>query len=508
MNDEKSLLKYTLRYRYAFCSALVCGIIANLYMFTNKISFHDDIGELFSVGATYSSGRWFLGVLGKIVSILFGNYSLPVVEGLLTICFIALSSIFVIDIFDVKDKISVCLIGAIMAVFPTVFATFAYMFTAPYYYFALLLSVLSVYVVQQNKFGFLPAACLIACSTGIYQAFFSVSVSLFLGLLIMNSIKTEAKFPSIIAWGGVYIAILAAGLILYLILTRFSCWITGIPLSNYKGINSMGNLELSQIPILVKTAYASWLELTFKVGSLACSRFANILYLFFNCAYVCTAIINCIFVWKKDKFKAVLLLLMFLCFPLAVNLIYVMSPQGVNVLMTYGFVVAFIFLIALAEKQREYLSCFYSKICKRFVSGIVICLILVYIQYANVEYLRADFLQKQAHSYFTTMITQIKSTDGYLQGDMPIVFVGSHSGVGLDKTFLKNDYSTGVYPKELRVLINDYRWKEYMMKWCGYSAPIKDGKEYQQLPEVQEMNTYPGNNSIKIIDGVVVVKLS
>ena len=204
MNDEKFLLKYTLRYRYAFCSALVCGIIANLYMFTNKISFHDDIGELFSVGATYSSGRWFLGVLGKIVSMLFGNYSLPIVEGLLTIFFIALSSIFVIAIFDMKDKMSVCLTGAIMAVFPAVFATFAYMFTAPYYYFALLLSVLSVYVVQQNKFGFLPAVCLIACSTGIYQAFFPVSVSLFLGLLIMNSIQTEAKIPSIVMGGGVY----------------------------------------------------------------------------------------------------------------------------------------------------------------------------------------------------------------------------------------------------------------------------------------------------------------
>lgn len=46
------------------------------------------------------------------------------------------------------------------------------------------------------------------------------------------------------------------------------------------------------------------------------------------------------------------------------------------------------------------------------------------------------------------------------------------------------------------------------MKWCGYSAPIVDGKEYSQLPEVQEMSTYPGNNSIKVINGVVVVKLS
>lgn len=497
-----------MRHKYVLFSSLISGILANLYMFTNKISFHDDIGSLFSVGATYSSGRWFLGILGKIVSLLFGNYSLPMVEGILTIFFIALSSVFIIDIFSLKDKMSCCLIGAIMSVFPTVFATFAYMFTAPYYYFALLLSVLSVYVVQQFKFGFFPAVCLIACSVGIYQAFFPVSVSLFLGLLIMDAIQTEANVPAIVVRGIRYLLTLVSGLILYLLLTNLFCWLTGIPLSNYKGINSMGNLELSQIPILVKTAYVSWLALALKIGSLACSRFANILYLFFNCTIVVVAMVNCMFIWKKDKFKAVILLLMFLLFPLAVNLIYVMSPEGVNVLMTYSFVIAFILLVALAEKQKEYLSCIYSKVCKFSISGIVICLILIYIQYANVEYLRADFLQKQAHSYFTTLITQIKSTEGYTQGNMPITFVGSHSDIGLDKTFLKNEYNTGVYPKELKVLINDYRWKEYMMKWCGYSAPIVDGKEYSQLPEVQEMSTYPGNNSIKVINGVVVVKLS
>ncbi|MCD7909369.1 MAG: glucosyltransferase domain-containing protein [Clostridium sp.] len=203
ISNKKIQINCEIWHKYAFFSSVIFGVLANLYMLTNKISFHDDIGCLFTVGATYSSGRWFLGVLGKIVSMLFGNYSLPVLEGLLTIFFIALSSVFVIDIFNVKDKLSCCLIGAIMSVFPTVFATFAYMFTAPYYYFALLLSVLSVYVVQQHKFGFLPAICLIACSTGIYQAFFPVSVSLFLGLLITNAIQTEMKVPSIIIGGGV-----------------------------------------------------------------------------------------------------------------------------------------------------------------------------------------------------------------------------------------------------------------------------------------------------------------
>lgn len=42
----------------------------------------------------------------------------------------------------------------------------------------------------------------------------------------------------------------------------------------------------------------------------------------------------------------------------------------------------------------------------------------------------------------------------------------------------------------------------------GFAADVKDEKEYKDLPEVQVMNTYPNDDSIKIIDGVVVIKLS
>lgn len=70
---------------------MIIGIITNIYIFTNKMSFHDDIGCLFSVGVTYSSGRWFLGVLGSLINTLYGNYSLPVLEGLISIFFISLA---------------------------------------------------------------------------------------------------------------------------------------------------------------------------------------------------------------------------------------------------------------------------------------------------------------------------------------------------------------------------------------------------------------------------------
>lgn len=69
------------KYRWTIIAVFLTGIFAHGYMFTNKISFHDDIGCLFSVGATYSSGRWGLGIIEKILSFSIGKYSLSLWGG-------------------------------------------------------------------------------------------------------------------------------------------------------------------------------------------------------------------------------------------------------------------------------------------------------------------------------------------------------------------------------------------------------------------------------------------
>ena len=123
----------------AFISVLIWGMFANIYMFTNKISFHDDMGALFGVGTTYASGRWLLGILGDLVKKFYGNYSLPVLGGFLSLFFIALAAIILVDVFEIHSRVNSILAGAIMVLFPAVVSVFAYMYTAPYYYFALLL---------------------------------------------------------------------------------------------------------------------------------------------------------------------------------------------------------------------------------------------------------------------------------------------------------------------------------------------------------------------------------
>lgn len=108
-------------------------------------------------------------------------------------------------------------------------------------------------------------------------------------------------------------------------------------------------------------------------------------------------------------------------------------------------------------------------------------------------------------SYFTTMITQIKSTEGY-KDDMPVAYINFNDKQ--DSSLTINEELSGVNTipyYDTNIMINNFAIRSFIANWCGFS-PQLDYSAFQALPEVQEMTCYPDEGSIKIIDGIVVVK--
>lgn len=71
----------------AIGTALVVAILVHCMALFNKYSYLDDVASFNSVGTTYASGRWMLGILGWITDALFGSklYSLTIVNGMVVI---------------------------------------------------------------------------------------------------------------------------------------------------------------------------------------------------------------------------------------------------------------------------------------------------------------------------------------------------------------------------------------------------------------------------------------
>ena len=86
-----------------------------------------------------TSGRWFLTVACGISS----YFDLKWVNGVLSLLYLALSAVVLVKFFEVKSKIVMGIISALLVTFPAVCATFAYMYTADGYFLALWFAFLS-----------------------------------------------------------------------------------------------------------------------------------------------------------------------------------------------------------------------------------------------------------------------------------------------------------------------------------------------------------------------------
>lgn len=100
-------------------------------------------------------------------------YVSPGVNGILSIILIAITGMIIIKVFNIKSCISAALIGGVLVVFPAVTSTFAYMFTAPAYFLALLLAVKSIDIIykKQSVFRWLIGGLVLSFAIGIYQAY-------------------------------------------------------------------------------------------------------------------------------------------------------------------------------------------------------------------------------------------------------------------------------------------------------------------------------------------------
>lgn len=105
--------------KIAFTAAIVMGLIAHFYMFTNKLPNYDDLRTLDGFGTTFKSGRWFLWFLGAAAWHLDFVFSLPWVNGLTTLLFVALSAGLMADLLKIKSNIGNVLLGSAMIVFPS-----------------------------------------------------------------------------------------------------------------------------------------------------------------------------------------------------------------------------------------------------------------------------------------------------------------------------------------------------------------------------------------------------
>ena len=122
----------------ALFSAFAAGMLTHLFALTNVLHNYDDIViQPNDYGWGLPLGRWLLNILGGRAISWFGNYDLPLVNGLMLIVMVAVAATFFVAVFQLSTKGAVC-VGIVFAVAPAVTSTMFFRFLGAYYGLAIL----------------------------------------------------------------------------------------------------------------------------------------------------------------------------------------------------------------------------------------------------------------------------------------------------------------------------------------------------------------------------------
>lgn len=488
----------------AAIAAFLGGTLIHLFGLVTVIHNSDDIHcHPIGYGTGVTSGRWLLTILGDLLKKNDLNYNLGFFNGLAFIGLLAISAGILVSIFRIKHRQSAALIGLILVSFPTVCSTLLYKYTSALYGIAFLFSVFAVWVLPRYKIGgFLLSAFAIACSLGIYQAYLPVTAAVYVLWLYQVNLSEDISFTKLFRKGLYALGSMIFGLAIYFVITEISLDYYGKVLNEYQGINEMGKIHLAELPGLIGNTYRRYFRLPFdNYCDLATNKILKAVYLLIYLFNIVLSVLVLV-TKKKGLGNVIMAILLGSVFPIAVNLIEIMCPNSrIYTLMVFSCVAsAFVPVVLLDQLNTP------PKVIAKPVIAVLLLFVILNTYFNNLTYTSLYYVTRQTENYLNSMVTQIRMTEDF-SVDKKWAFIGKN-----EDPMVNNKWqSVPVYggAEHTNRMLSAYSWKEWIPPYLGISIPMADNATIdaiKQTPEFQEMSCWPNDNSIKIIDEIIVIK--
>ncbi len=495
-----------------FIVTFLFGLAAHALRITNVLSNDDNVlCTPDGYGSSFTSGRWALGWLGEFFTDTWGQFNLPAFNTLLTLVVLCAAAYVIVRLYEIQSLALSAAVGMVFISFPTITATLFFTFTSVYYAFAVLLAVLSVYLTKKYKFGFFAGIVCLAVSIGIYQAYLPLAIALSLMLVIQEAFTPGADLKKSFLHGVKYVAVIVAGLAVYMVMLKAALAIENLELSTYQGVNEMGNLDLKMLPGLLLDTYKKFALLLVKdVWGISATKVMRLCILLADLISIATGgylLIAYRRKWYFYVFGAALALM----FPIAVNSIIIMCPTSdIGTLMAYALVCIFILpvvLLNIAFKQEK----IPWKKGMNLLYNLAFCVLLLtslnQAWTANGNYTQMYYNNQQTISYFDTLVTRIRSADNY-RDENPVYFAGDRI---TDLQFANSwaPYNEFFFTGAHKTDINSYARTSWLENYLGFVYKEPTAEQIEQIladERFQEMPCYPDDGSVRVLDGVTVVK--
>lgn len=503
------------KYKLAIYSAMIFAFVTHIYFFIRRLGNEDDLNFLSFASSTLTSGRWTTG------SLFTGAMLAPMIKFVFAVIVLSLVAVMVCDIFEFKTKSSMIVTSLILSTFPSLAISFGYLFMVETYLSALITAVLAVYLAVKFKYGYIFASLFVALSLGNYQSYVGVASALsILYLIKMILDKKNTKEIVIMFLKLLFMGVL--GVILYFIILNAYLNYYNISLSNYKGANSMGIPPLSQWPSLLYRTYLHYIG--YFLGFSFFKSPKN--YVVLRLILIIVSFLAMIGIIRdkklyKNKINIFLLAFFIILLPLAINVVDFMAYQTeISPLNVYQYVLTYIISIYIIEifcdgNEKKFKSCVY-------IIGLI-CFISIGWQnfgVTNSYYYKMEKLNQYTESFNTRLLTRIESTEGY-DYNMPVMITGSENSNFYNMLYNVEDwsgivnYDQGLWGRfigyeDLYYFDSDAKIIKYINNQLGIQLVSVDEEQrtlVYKTTDYQNLKEWPSTESLKIIDGILVIKM-
>ena len=513
------------RIKMCFLSAFICGLFAHIYALTNHLYNYDELWHTpTGFGTGLEVGRWALSITVWIQKVLFDDcFTIPFINGMLTIILYAVAACFVVSALDIKDEFYAIIVGGLMTTFPAFTCRMFFMFTTHYYAIGIAMAAAGAWIIAKKKLNILKVMIAIALTVygmAIYQANFTTAVCILVGNLLVWLITENVELKTAIKKCINYVLYLGTCMALFLAGSKIALSITGKQMETYENLDKMGQLSVDQLIEGIIRCYKTFFKLPIiDVYSMNPNRIVKIAFLICFLVFLYTFVK--VWMMKKEVYLKVLVSLVFAVLPIAVNLIIIMAISSGTMysIMVYEIVFVFIISIACLEAIRTCNSDITAIPNKmvidkagtllNYVTAVMLVItVITYIWFANGNYLAMEYTNQHDNAYYQTLMTQIKSVDGY-HADMPITMIGKPV---VDSTYTRQDMIGRTFniSGKSSTNINAYSSWNIMTRVLGYDPVNRNSDEEEEyfrgLDEVVNMPCYPSSGSIKIRDDTIVIK--
>ncbi len=523
-------------WKIAFWAAVILGLLIHTYKFTNMLLNHDALFNYYGSQNMLGSGRWLLSLSCGLSS----YFNLPWLIGVMSVLFIALTAVVIVDIFKAENPVLIAVISGLIVSFPAITDTFYFEFTADGYMMAMFLAAVSVklsaFEEKEIWKAALSAVC-ICCACAIYQAYVSFALVLALTYFIVEAFDGKRTNREVAAWALKEIAIYISAMAGYYVIWKLFLLISGEAATTYLGMDKIGQMSLGNIAGAIgasaKNFVLFFLEWNIMEHGFTAWNILNILFLTFGIATLITAVFKSGL--YKRKLQFVLGLAAGCAIPFVVYIWLFASPEvKYSTRMEQSVCFCYILIAILAEK--------YVSPKRSSVVGLLLSALIFYNAVAaNVFYYYMERCSQQSYAAAIELSTRLHELD---DGSIQYLCIGGGLETWEDEDYLSPEVlgSLGkLKAVDKNLLMGSTNVSLYLMKELGFELsyykmnedavipvrdksngePVANGWTLQfplvsaeeksrilQTEEYKNAPCWPSANSIFVMDQTIVVKLS